>query len=274
MILSILGIMEKLRLFFRKIKETYDLLSAKKYTTIAGTLVFFLIMSIMPMTFWVSLLFGKIPIDNQRIFALPVFDEVKEVLLYVQKEAANATQGASIVLLLTTLYSSTNLFYQMRRTGELIYDFRLKRVGVKTRLAALVLLFLVILLSAIILAFFAALSFLFSRILSSAAEMAMDYILLAVAAFLLILLFNAYLCPYKVPLHTFFRGALFTVAAWGVALFGFALYLRFSNVTRLYGALSTLIVFLLWLYLLTIGFVVGVVLNSRRVVGKERLYNF
>ena len=266
--------MGRLRLFFRKIKETYELLSAKKYTTIAGTLVFFLIMSIMPMTFWVSLLFGKMPIEGQRLFSLSVFDSVKDVLLYVQKEAANATDGASVVLLVTTLYSSTNLFYQMRRTGELIYDFRWKRHGIRTRLGALVLLFLVILLSALIFVFFAALSFLFSRILSREAEVAVDYVLLAIGAFLLILLFNAYVCPYKVPLRTFFPVTLFTLTAWAVALYGFTVYLRFSNVTRLYGALSTLIVFLLWLYLLMIGFVVGAVLNSRRVVGKERLYNF
>jgi len=265
--------MGKVRLIFRKVKENYDLISAKKYTTIAGTLVFFLIMSIVPLTFWLSLLFGKLPVGSDQILSLPVFETVKEMLLYIQSEAASATDGASVLLLVTTLYSVTNLFYQMRRTGEIVYDYRLRRQGVKMRLYALALLFFVMIFSVFIVIFFTFLSFLSAMLFSSVVEKIVDYLLLTVGAFALILLLNAYVCPYKVPLTTFLPGTAFTVGAWSVSLVGFAVYLRFSSVTRLYGALSAIIVFLLWLYLLMIGFVVGVVLNSKRVIGKERLYN-
>ena len=265
--------MEKIRRFFRKIKENYDLLSAKKYTTMAGTLVFFLITSLLPMAFWVTMLFGKMPAGGERILSLPVFDGVKDTIAYIQNEAAGATEGASLLLLATTLYSSTNLFYQMRRTGELVYDYRIRRKGLKMRLGALALLFLTMLLSVLIVLFFTFLSFLFSLFLSREAALVADYLLLALGAFVLVLFFNAYVCPYKMPLSTFLPGATFTVGAWTVAVIGFALYLRFSNATRLYGALSAIVVFLLWLYWLMIGFVIGVVLNSKRVVGQERLYN-
>ncbi len=259
---------------WRKIKETYELLLSKKYTTIAGTLVFFFVMSVVPLTFWISLLVGRLPIESERILALPLFSTVREVLLYIRQEAENATKGASVILLITTLYSATTLFYQMRRTGEIVYDYRLKRKGIKMRLSAVVLLFLVIALTVLIILFFTALSFLFSLVLAKEIAAIVDYALLAFAAFALILLFNVYVCPYRVKLSSFLGGSAFTVLAWAVALVGFAIYLRFSNVSRLYGALSTMIVFLLWLYLLMIGFVVGVVLNSRRVVGRERTYNF
>ena len=265
--------MGKVRRFFVGVKDFYGLLWSKKYTTIAGTLVFFLIMSIMPMAFWVTLLFGKNALGGDKILSLPAFDTVKEVLLFVKKEAESATEGASVLLLVTTLYSSTNLFYQMRRTGEIIYDYPLKSVGWKMRISALGLLVLTMLVVVLVVLFFTSLSFLFSRILSAGAGLIFDGLLLAIGAFALVLLLNVYVCPYKVPASQFLSGALVTVGLWTAAIFGFAVYLQFSNISRLYGALSVLIVFLLWLYLLMIGFVVGVILNSKRIVEKSWLYN-
>ena len=50
------------------------------------------------------------------------------------------------------------------------------------------------------------------------------------------------------------------------AVIGFSVYLKISNMSRLYGALSTIIVFLLWLYILMICFIVGVIFNSENVI--------
>ena len=73
---------------------------------------------------------------------------------------------------------------------------------------------------------------------------------------------NAYVCPYKTRVREIIKGTCFTVAAWSVALAGFAVFLRFGNTGRLYGAISTLIVFLLWLYVLMVCFVAGAAFNS------------
>ena len=43
---------------------------------------------------------------------------------------------------------------------------------------------------------------------------------------------------------------------------GFAVYLKFGNTGRLYGAISAAFVFLLWLYVLMVCFVAGVAFNS------------
>ena len=257
--------MEKLRGLYRYLREKYDLLSVKKYTTLAGTLVFFLIMSIVPLSFWLTLLIGKLPIQTEKVLTLPVFDSVKDILLYVQQEAANATTGASVILIFTTLYSSTNLIYQMRRSGELIYDFHPERQGLKIRLGALVLLIIVMATAVVFSLVYALGSFLFSRFLSKMWERIADYALLVAVAFLLVLLLNMYICPFKAKIRWFLSGTAVTIAGWTVAVIGFSLYLKISNVTRLYGALSTIIVFLLWLYLLMIGFIAGVIFNSEKI---------
>ena len=178
--------MEKLRGIYRYLRGKYNLLSVKKYTTLAGTLVFFLIMSIVPLSFWLTLLIGKLPIQTEQVLALPVFESVKDILLYVQKEATNATAGASVVLIVTTLYSSTNLFYQMRRSGELIYDYHPEHQGLKIRLGALVLLIIVVATVAVFSLAFALGSLIFSRLLSKVWERVADYALLAAVSFFLV----------------------------------------------------------------------------------------
>lgn len=262
--------MEKLRGLYRYLREKYNLLSLKKYTTIAGTLVFFLIMSIVPLSFWLTLLIGRLPINTDQVLSLPVFDSVKDMLFYVQKEAANATTGASVILIFTTLYSSTNLFYQMRRSGELIYDYHREKEGLRLRLGALALLIIVMAMVVVFLLIFALGGFLFSRIVSKVWERLVDYLLLTAVAFLLVLLLNVYLCPFRAKWKSFLFGTAVTVVLWAVAIVGFSVYLKISNVGRLYGALSTLIVFLLWLYVLMIGFIVGVILNSEKVLQQDK----
>lgn len=254
--------MEKLRIAFQFIKEKYGLLVLKRYSTLAGTLVFFLIMSIVPLSFWLSLLVGRLPVDTEKILSLPVFDSVKNVLLYIQGEAKNATSSASVILIFTTLYSSTTLFYQMRRSGEIIYDYRRQTKGLKIRVGALILLIIVMAAVVLFLLLFALGSFLFSRFLSAEWELLADYLLLALIAFFLVLLLNVYICPRKTPLKYFLPGTFLTVGLWVLAVVGFSLYLKIGNMGRLYGALSAIIVFLLWLYVLTTCFIVGVIFNS------------
>ncbi len=258
--------MNKVRNAYRFLKEKYALLSLKKYTTIAGTLVFFLIMSIVPLSFWLTLVIGKLPVNTDQILSLSVFSSVKGVLDYVQKEASTATTGASVILILTTLYSATNLFYQIRRSGELIYDFHEEKQGLRLRIGALVLLIIVMAGAVAFLLVFALGSFVFSRVLSSTWEKIADYALLAGLAFLLVLLLNIYICPYKEKIRSFLLGTVITVVAWSAAVVGFSVYLKISNVSRLYGALSTVIVFLLWLYILMICFIAGVIFNSEKIL--------
>lgn len=265
--------MERLRRSYRYVKGKYQLLSDKKYTTIAGTLVFFLIMSIVPLTFWLTLIIGKLPVDVDAVLALPVFDSVKNVFVYVRREAENATASVSILLLVTTLYSSTNLFYQMRRSGEIIYGRSHKKQGIRMRIGALALMFIVMFLVVVFMGLFAVGTFLFSRFLSKNWEIAADYVLLVGLSFALVLLLNVYICPYKRPLKTFLGGTFVTVAAWMVAVVGFTVYLKWSNMDKLYGALSAIIVFLLWLYVLMIGFIVGVIFNSEKIETERRAKN-
>ena len=257
--------MKRLKLLSGFLWAKYRLLTVKKYTTIAGTLVFFLLMSIVPMAFWAALLFGKLPIDSGKMLSLSVFSSVMPVLDTIRREAETATSGASMFLIATSLYSATSLFYHMRKSGELIYGSEHSLQGLKMRLGAVALLFCVMFVVLLALLSFAMLALVVNRILTGWIERALQYFLLILIAFLVVTLLNIYVCPYKAPLKYFLIGTAFTVVFWFAAVWGFSVYLQLSNVSRLYGAFSTLIVFMLWLYVMMIGFVIGIILNSERI---------
>ena len=158
----------------------------------------------------------------------------------------------------------------MRRSGEIVYDYHRKKQGLRLRLGALALMFVLMLTVVAFLLLFAVGTFLFSRYVSGVLERIADYGLLAVLSFLLVWLLNAYICPYKTPMKQFLPGTALTVGAWAVAVAGFTVYLKISNMDKLYGALSAIIVFLLWLYILMICFIVGVIFNSDRIKTERR----
>ncbi len=246
---------------FEKVRGTFSYLSAKKYTTLAGTMAFFLVMSVVPFLFWLTLVFGKLNIDYTRLFELEIFVEFKSILLYFRDSAQNATAGASVVLLATTLYSSTNLFYHMRRSGEIIYGITRRKGGLLIRLSAVVFIFIVMVLFLAGVTLFLLGNSLLSRLFPSFVAQVSVYALFGVFMFGLLLLLNLYICPYRIGVKNAVWGSLLTLLLGGIASFGFTVYVNFGSMEKLYGAAVFLILFLLWLYLLMICFVIGVILN-------------
>ncbi len=249
---------------FKKARHVYDVLVAHKYTTIAGTLTFFLILAAVPFLFWLTLLFGSTGITGEEIFELHIFGWAKDLLLFLRENAAEATSGAGIFFLVTTLWSCTGFFYHLRRSGEIVYGYRRRKKGWRVRVSAALITFAVlvyffvsggILLAAVI----------STRFLSPWIGYPAVYAILLVLGFFAAWILNAYLCPYKVSPADTVTGSALTAALWLVASAAFVVYLNFSSGEKLYGALSLVIVFLLWLYWMMICFSVGVIYNCRKL---------
>ena len=244
-----------------KVRSAYGYLASKKYTTLAGTMAFFLVLSIVPFLFWLTLIFGRLNIDYEQIFDLEIFSGIRDFLFYLRDSAQSATVGASVILLATTLYSSTNLFYHMRRSGEIIYDYKRKKGGIVLRFSALVLIFIVMLLLLAEAILFLLCNALLRRAFPSFFAQLGIYAILGVLAFFFIVILNLYVCPYRVKFSNVVWGSLITLFIGGLASFGFTIYLTFGSVQRLYGAVALFIVFFLWLYVLMICFVPRDVFN-------------
>ena len=243
-------------------------LNEHKFTTIAGTLVFFLIMSLVPLLFWLTLLFGQNALSAEAIAQLGLFSWAEDLLVFLVNNAQEKTAGAGVLFLITTLWSSTGFFYHLRRSGEIIYSYRRKKHGWKVRLSAIGLTFLVLFFFAGAGGILLTLALAMRRLPRWISQPVLYAALLGLG-FLAAWLLNAYICPYRCKPSEIALGSLFTAVAWLVASLAFAVYMRFSSKEKLYGALTLIIVFLLWLYWMMTCFTAGVVYNRRRMRGKE-----
>ncbi len=245
-------------------RDAWGTLAEHRFTTVAGTLVFFLVMSLAPLLFWLTLLFGKTASDAEIFGELELFGWAKDLLALLRANAAESSAGASIFFLAATLWSSTGFFYHLRRSGEILYNYARKKHGWKVRLAAL-------LYTLALLFFFAAGSTLFVftnrlvRPLPRLAGRAIVYALLLALGFFGAWLLNGYVCPYRCRPADTALGSFLTAVAWLVASGAFAVSVRFGNREQLYGALTLVVLFLIWLYWMSICFTAGVVFNRRRM---------
>lgn len=249
-------------------KNAYKTLTYHRYSTVAGTLVFFLILSLVPFVFWLTLLFGssflEIPLMSSGLF-----DWAEELLAVLRENAAYAGGGVSLVFLVTTLWSSSAFFYHLRKSGEILYETRRTKHGWKVRLSAILLTFAVLLFFALagILLFAASVG---TRFLPPIVAYPAFYALLLALGFFSAWLLNGYICPYRIKPSETALGSFLTAVAWLVASGAFSVYLHFGNKEKLYGALAFLFVFLLWLYWMMLCFAAGVIFNRVRS-GKRRM---
>ncbi len=251
------------------VRKAYAVLTAHRYTTIAGTLVFFLLTSVVPFLFWLTLLFGKTAWAGEALLSLAPYAWARELVETLRTSAEAASEGAGVLFLATTLWSSTGFFYHLRRSGEIIYGDLRPKHGWRVRLSALLLTFAVLL-------YFAAAGGMVCagtiavRFLPPVLGPLALFLLLFVTGFLAAWMLNAYICPYRVGPADTLPGSLLTAVCWLAASLAFAVYVRFSAGGRLYGALALVIIFLLFLYWMMICFVTGAIYNRHRLVLRGR----
>ena len=244
----------------RKLIDTIKFFSNKQFSTIAGTLVYFLLMSIAPFTLWLTLVFGNV--NAEKVLSHELLQSVSPFLRQLKSSAESAAGGAGIILLVTTLYSSTNFFYHLRRSGEIIYGSAKRKSGFKLRLIALLLIFSTFLLGAVIAALTVTGKWLLEKLLPFYIADVISYVFLTALAFLVALVLNLFACPYRLKAEEAVTGSLLTTALWLICLIGFTIYLQFASPEKLYGKIASLIIFLLWCYVMMTCFVIGIIYNG------------
>jgi len=104
--------------------------------------------------------------------------------------------------------------------------------------------------------------------LSPGLEKVADVILGLRGGVFLVLMTAIFLIAYKslsrkgMPIRSHFGGAVFSAIGWLIFSFAFSFYVdRFARYSYIYGSLTAMIVFMLWLYICMIIFLVGAELN-------------
>lgn len=243
-----------------RIKDFIKRYTDKRFSTVAGTLVYFLLMSIAPFILWLTLLFGSGKLDV--ILENELLSGIAPFLGYLKNAAESAASGVSFLFLATTLYSSTNFFYHLRRSGEIIYESDKVKGGIKLRLISLLLIAATILfVAALATAYVVGARFL-ERYIGKIGSMTVQFIVMAVLLFAMSLILNLFACPFKARFKNIIGGCLITTGLWVLFMGLFRVYTYFSSPERLYGKIASIIVFLLWCYIMACCFVIGMVHNG------------
>ena len=256
-----------MRRAIEKIWTTFKYYTDKRFSTIAGTLVYFLLMSIAPFIVWLTLLLGNIEVE--RFLSGVLFESISPFLNYLETSAQHAASGAGIILLATSLYSSTNFFYHLRRSGEIIFGSQRVKGGVKLRILSAI----IIILSIIAIAFLAAVAFAGRLVLQTfMPEILCNLIFMLFAVlltFAIVVLLNIFACPYKLKISEALIGSLLTTILWILFVIGFAIYVQFAPPGKLYGAIASVIIFLLWCYFMMCCFVIGMIKNGSYISKRQ-----
>ena len=250
-------------------KNLYELLSFNRLSTVAGAWVFYFLTAIIPLVFLIITAFGVFGVEFSTDIVSRLPEEFRGAGETIVNTASRASNGATVLFVLTAIYSCIRLLNQMSKDGDFIYGKKsiykrgiMRRVFALFSLSALFVLFL----GGTILVAFGNQIFNFSFLVGGAKKLitAISGCFIVIAlSFLIIILLNKFICPEKTTFGQVAIGSLVSLFAIVCGTIGFAVYIRvFNSYNAFYGSLAGVIVFLLWAYILMLGMVVGVIINA------------
>ena len=250
-------------------KNLYELLSFNRLSTVAGAWVFYFLTAIIPLVFLIITAFGVFGVEFSTDMVSRLPEEFRGAGETIVSTASRASNGSTLLFVLTAIYSCISLLNQMSKDGDFIYGKKpVYKRGIMRRVFALFslgVLFILFLGGAILVAFGNRI-FNFSFLVGGVKKLitAVFGCLIVIAlSFVIIILLNKFICPEKTTFGQVAIGSLVSLFAIVFGTIGFAVYIRvFNSYNAFYGSLAGVIVFLLWAYILMLGMVVGVIINA------------
>lgn len=253
----------------KTVKQTLKLFAEKRLSTVTGAWVFYFLTSVIPLVFLLITLFGVFGVDltQDLVSRLPL--EFRPAGESIIETAKRASKSATVLFIFTSSYSCVRLLNQMSKDGDYLYGQKafFKRAFFRKIWAviSLAMLFVVFTCASILVAFGNRL-FSFSSSMRGV-EKLFTAIIIALSiiaiSYLIILLLNIFISPFKLKLKDVALGGLISLFAIVLGTIGFALYVRiFNSYNAFYGSLAGIVVFLFWVYIIMTGMVVGVIVNA------------
>lgn len=240
----------------KNLKDLYNFWQGIWAREIAAGLAFYFIVGFVPSLFLVVLaLRDKFPNIAADSGFLGGFSNIAESFV---QNAERAGKRGEAFLIITSLYSSVNLFYRFSRCGEILYKFEPKRGALAKRMIAFA--FMVVTVSVFVAGMCA--YFYIVKLMGSAAARVIAAASVCILAFVTVLIMNLLVCPYRLSVKEVLRGSMLTLVLWLVLTVGFSLYLDyFADYEKLYGIFGSLFALMLYVYLTMQSFTFGVAYN-------------
>lgn len=238
------------------LRNSLKQINNRRYDTLAGTLSFFFILNCIPIAY-VTLYFYDM-IASKLNLELDFLNKVKEILSF------DLSIGVSIFFIIATIYSASQLFVQIKKTGEIIYNVKKPRSSLKVKFFSIIgaVLFTCILIVGLL--FLSLANQLIKNFPPVVLQICTIFIIVVIYYFIIVLI-DKLASPDAVTIKQIKKGTIITLLYTLVSSIVFYLYLTFfASYDFLYGYLTTLLVFLLWVYTIMKGIVIGMVINATK----------
>lgn len=252
---------------FRKVRtylrELYLLWSESTVKLLPAHLAFFAVLSIIPILiilYFAAQLFS-IPIDTIVSSTKAIIpDAAFDVLAPTEERASGLGIGFWMVV---ALFVGSNGVNAIIRGANSLYGFQpMNFVFSRGKACIVTIVLLVLILSGI--GIIAAGEYVVSGITSNLLGSLVGFRWLLIALLALVAIKYLYIVtPRKrIPSKYTNHGSLFTFIGWLIATLGYSFYFsHFSNYDAIFGSLANMIVLMIWIYLLSTVFVIGMLVN-------------
>ena len=269
--------MEKARNFIKKI---FKLLMKPEMRILPGQLAFFLVMTLIPLVALIATIAANLSISTETIrvaINTSIPPQIAGILNSIM--AGNGINFNIIVFYASGFILASNGTYSMINTSNEIYKVEPNNI-VSRRLKAIAMTFVLvgIFLFLLIVPVFGSSIFNIlkelthdSVVIRIIREMLviLKYPLILVILFMNIKLMYVIAPDKEIPGKTTNKGALFTTIGWVLSTEIFAFYIeKFARYDLFYGSVANILILLLWIYLLSYIYVLGMVINASEYNGE------
>ena len=259
--------------FFNNFFGYAKIINDKKSSTLAGALVYFALLETVPLAYLTTLTLSAFGSKIDNLFISEIFKDLKQVIDYVYITAQKLGTSGNIIVALISTYSATNFFYHLRRTGELVYNY-LTTNSLLVRVASMGIMTLFLFGFALFQGVYFFVSKYSIDIFGVTAGRIINYSVLILSFLLFLIALNLYACPYKIRIKDVLIGSIYTCIFSITMTGGFFIYVNyFANFTEIYGAISVIVIFLMWLYIIMKGLISGMNLNVYYLGKRKKVKN-
>lgn len=265
---------------YQKLSTFIQNMKKENLSAYASSVAFFIFLSLVPILIVICAMIPYTPLTKENLLGLLLEimpEKLEGIITSVLDDVYYRSAGVLSVAILITLWSAGKGVLAMIRGLNAVNDVEERRNYFVVRLVSsfyTLIMLLIILVSMILLIFGNTLvEMLLFRLpaLKKVISFLMNFRFLVIWLLLtgIFSAFYAYLPDKKLRFREQLPGASFAAVIWIIFSWGFSMYVDYGKAFHIYGSLSIIVIFLMWLYFCFYIIFIGAYMNKHMKFGSE-----
>ncbi len=262
------------------LKRLYRIIRKPEMIILPGNLSFSLILSIFPAIMILGYIISKLNISFDMVIDLLNITLPQDIMdIIVKFLSAGISDGNIFLFIILAIIFASNGTYAIIVAANILYKNNNSN-EIKRRIKALFLILIVMIiffLTIIVLGFGSTILETITNLIEGNFDNLNKFfnIIRWPISFFVIFFFVKLIYTispdFKIKSNTVNRGALFTTIGWIVVTFIYSIYVsNFARYDVFYGNLSSIIILMMWVYILSSIFVIGIAINADKYISENK----